>query len=274
MEIFAMEQRDNQPSEFFNNYPAGWEQTVHNYNNVIGPGMGWNGPGSKGIYYDWYSGNLKSTVTRGDIDYMPYGVGIDWMTISYLLSNPANIHIGMVYFTDGSKADWNLWINSDLPSGGGGSGIFDGLGFLSGITSNGANIRANDIYNSKGWRNNSGRHFSSDLLKKGANGRYVRGVQGYRNSANLARNTAQSVRMMGNTAGALGGAVIVADVLVNSEITVSNGINAFMTGISFTGIGAPIAGVWFVADFGMEIFTGRSFSERIDANTPSLDWNW
>lgn len=159
-------------------------------------------------------------------------------------------------------------------SNGGGSGVFDGLGFLSGITSNGANIKANDIYNSNGWRNNSGRYFPSKLLNKGTNGKYVKGVQGYRNSANLARNTAQSFKMIGNTAGALGGAVIVADVLVNSEITVSNGINAFMTGISFTGIGGPIAGVWFVADFGMEVFTGRSFSERIDANTPSFDWDW
>ena len=164
--------------------------------------------------------------------------------------------------------------DSHIPQGKEGRGIFDGLGFLSGIISNGANIRAIDLYNSKGWRNNSGRYFSSDLLKKGANNRYIRGVQGYRNSANLAKSAAHSVRMIGNIAGVFGGAVIVVDVLVNSEITVSNGINAFMIGISFTGIGAPIAGVWFIADFGMEIFTGRSFSERIDANTPSLDWDW
>ncbi len=176
-------------------------------------------------------------------------------------------------------AEGGMYYVSDLDFGvsassGGGDGIYDGLGFLSGITSNAANIRANDIYSSKGWRNNSGRYFSSGLLNKGANGKYVRGVQGYRNSANLAKNTAQSLRVVGNTAGALGGAVIVADVLVNSEITVSNGINAFMTGVSFTGVGAPIAGIWFVADFGMGVFTGRSISERIDANTPSLDWDW
>ena len=168
----------------------------------------------------------------------------------------------------------SLHPDSHISQGKEGRGIFDGLGFLSGIISNGANIRAIDLYNSKGWRNNSGRYFSSDLLKKGANNRYIRGVQGYRNSANLAKSAAHSVRMIGNIAGVFGGAVIVVDVLVNSEITVSNGINAFMIGISFTGIGAPIAGVWFIADFGMEIFTGRSFSERIDANTPSLDWDW
>ena len=35
---------------------------------------------------------------------------------------------------------------------------------------------------------------------------------------------------------------------------------AFMTGIAFTGWGAPIAGVWFVADFGTGLITGSSIS--------------
>ncbi len=152
--------------------------------------------------------------------------------------------------------------------------LIDGLNFLSGMTSSGANIKSYSIFNSKGWVNKSGKFFSSDLLKVGENGKYVRGVQGYRNSAEIAQNYAKQFKTLGNAASYFGGALILGEVLINSEITVSNGINAFMTGISFTGIGAPIASVWFAADFMMYVFTGRSISDRIDDNTKSIDWEW
>jgi len=266
MEIFAMEQRDNKPSEFFNNYPAGWEQTVHNYNSSIGPGMGLNGPGSNGIYYDWYSGDLKSTVTRGDVDYMPYGVGIDWMTISYLLSNPANIHIGMVYFTDGSKADWNLWINNNLPSGSGGYSfnvaydILGGTGLINGLAGFDAGVSSRHTY----------------VYAQRINGKVVSAAK--LTALNRAKalkvlNASKSIATKLNVASAI---VITGDVLYNSHITASQGLNAFMTGIAFTGWGAPVAGLWFVADFGTGLFTGKSLSDRLDSRVgaPLIDWNW
>ncbi len=70
--------------------------------------------------------------------------------------------------------------------------------------------------------------------------------------------------------------VITGDVLYNSQITASQGLNAFMTGIAFTGWGAPVAGLWFVADFGTGLFTGRSLSDRINSRVgaPLIDWDW
>jgi len=49
-----------------------------------------------------------------------------------------------------------------------------------------------------------------------------------------------------------------------------------MTGIAFTGWGAPVAGLWFVADFGTGLFTGRSLSDRLNsrAGAPLVDWDW
>ena len=70
--------------------------------------------------------------------------------------------------------------------------------------------------------------------------------------------------------------VITGDVLYNSQITASQGLNTFMTGIAFTGWGAPVAGLWFVADFGTGLFTGRSLSDRLNsrAGAPLVDWDW
>ena len=83
-------------------------------------------------------------------------------------------------------------------------------------------------------------------------------------------------KSIGNKLGVAGGVVIAADVLYNSEIRVSHGINAFMTGIAFTGYGAPVAGLWFIADFGTGLITGTSISERIDSSVgaPLVDWDW
>jgi hypothetical protein len=48
-----------------------------------------------------------------------------------------------------------------------------------------------------------------------------------------------------------GGVLIVADITLSGEIKPSHGINAFMLGLSLTtGVGAIVAGVWFIADFG------------------------
>lgn len=48
-----------------------------------------------------------------------------------------------------------------------------------------------------------------------------------------------------------------------------------MTGLSFTGVGSVISGLWFVADLGTQLFTGKSLSDRIDeaVGEPLLDWN-
>jgi len=49
-----------------------------------------------------------------------------------------------------------------------------------------------------------------------------------------------------------------------------------MTAISFTGVGAIVTGVWFVADVGTGLITGTSISDRIDSavGAPLVDWEY
>jgi hypothetical protein len=48
---------------------------------------------------------------------IPVSVEIDWISVSGCASNPYQ-YIGMVYFTDGTKANWDTWIDQswNLPS--------------------------------------------------------------------------------------------------------------------------------------------------------------
>ena len=59
------------------------------------------------------------------------------------------------------------------------------------------------------------------------------------------------------------GAVLIgADILLSGEIKPSHLINGAMLGVSTTGVGTIIAGVWFIADYGTMginyIFTGEA----------------
>ena len=67
------------------------------------------------------------------------------------------------------------------------------------------------------------------------------------------------------------GAVLIgADILLSGEIKPSHLINGAMLGVSTTGVGTIIAGVWFIADYGTMginyIFTGeaKGTSDMID----------
>ena len=67
------------------------------------------------------------------------------------------------------------------------------------------------------------------------------------------------------------GAVLIgADILLFGEIKPSHLINGAMLGVSTTGVGTIIAGVWFIADYGTMginyIFTGeaKGISDMID----------
>ena len=66
-----------------------------------------------------------------------------------------------------------------------------------------------------------------------------------------------------------------ADIAVNKQVKASHIVNGFMTGLSFTGVGSVISGLWFVADLGTQLVTGKSLSDRIDeaVGEPLLDWN-
>lgn len=60
---------------------------------------------------------------------------------------------------------------------------------------------------------------------------------------------AKGARGLSTKLGIASGVLILADVGLSGELKPSHGINAFMVGISFTGVGAIVAGVYFGADF-------------------------
>lgn len=49
---------------------------------------------------------------------------------------------------------------------------------------------------------------------------------------------------------AAGGVLLVADVAMSGEVKTSHLINGAMLGLSMSGVGSIVAGVWFVADMG------------------------
>jgi RHS repeat-associated protein len=148
-------------------------------------------------------------------------------------------------------------------SGGGeqaGGGGFDTFLDYTGITIGGASLA-----------NNGAKVIAKEYVRQvGINNR----LAGIKNAK--LPGTYNSLKGFGNKLGVVGGVVIAGDILYNSEIQASHGINAIMTGIAFTGWGAPVAGIWFVADFGTGLVTGRSISDRIDSSvgSPLVDWDW
>lgn len=64
---------------------------------------------STNSYYDQYGKRVSFYEVL--IQYIiPYGAQVDWMTLVGSRSNPYQ-KIGMVYFTDGTKEDWNMWVD-------------------------------------------------------------------------------------------------------------------------------------------------------------------
>jgi len=95
-------------------------------------------------------------------------------------------------------------------------------------------------------------------------------------SQEAAKNLIKKTTKLGNKLGYLGGVVTATDIFVNSELKTSHTISIVMTAISFTGVGAIVTGVWFVADVGTGLITGTSISDRIDSavGAPLVDWEY
>ena len=61
-----------------------------------------------------------------------------------------------------------------------------------------------------------------------------------------------------------GPTLLLADITASGEFKPSHAVSAVMIGASSTGVGAIIAGIYFIADVGTGFATGRSISERLD----------
>ncbi|MFA9388738.1 MAG: RHS repeat-associated core domain-containing protein [Prolixibacteraceae bacterium] len=76
-------------------------------------------------------------------------------------------------------------------------------------------------------------------------------------------------RSAGTKLGYAGIAITTGDALMSGEFRTSQGINVAMTtlAIAVPGVGSIVAGVYFVADIGLTLSTGRGIGDRIDAAT-------
>ena len=76
-------------------------------------------------------------------------------------------------------------------------------------------------------------------------------------------------RSAGTKLGYAGIAITTGDALMSGEFRTSQGINVAMNtlAIAVPGVGSIVAGVYFVADIGLTLSTGRGIGDRIDAAT-------
>jgi len=86
----------------------------------------------------------------------------------------------------------------------------------------------------------------------------------------------QNARNLSSKLTKIGGGLIVADIALSGELKPSHAINAAMIGISTTGLGAVVAGVWFIADFGtmginyLIYGEAKSIGDMIDESTGTI----
>ncbi len=77
----------------------------------------------------------------------------------------------------------------------------------------------------------------------------------------------QGARSLGTKLTAAGGVLLAADIAMSGQIKPSHGINAFMLGISGTGVSSIVAGAWFITDMGVgayNYFNGDGFTTLSD----------
>jgi hypothetical protein len=136
--------------------------------------------------------------------------------------------------------------------------IVSAIGTYFGVTGNATH---NELY----WMAKNGNFYSTlKLLKPG----------GYARSYQVVNNALSSAKTWSNRMATLGLVTTGINVAINQAVNPSDGVNAFMCGISFTGVGSLISGGYFVTDFGFRFFTGVSLNERIDAKIEGPVGSW
>lgn len=121
----------------------------------------------------------------------------------------------------------------------------------------------NAVANKYWWMDAKGNYNSTKILERGANGKYVRGVQGLRNGYSSALKAANGYKVAGNVVGGLGLLVTGAQ-LYNNQITGTEAsIDAAFGIIGFIGpIGAGISATYFIGKLGYEYYSGNTLFEK------------
>src|SRR5690554_3509300 len=121
----------------------------------------------------------------------------------------------------------------------------------------------NAIANKNGWVDAKGNYKSIDLLKKQANGKYVRGVQGYRNGYNSALKVAGKYQAAGKVVGGLG-LGMTGYQYFDGQITGTEAVvDAVFGVIGFMGpIGAGVSMTYFIGKYAYESLSGNTLFEK------------
>jgi len=167
-----------------------------------------------------------------------------------------------------------VWVNPERDFLGVGEEVQTGGGAVRAGTEDGANwnlyyasstlgmfgfLKDNDSF----WMGKNNRFYSKSLLYKdywGASGKFVRGVQGYRASANIATSTASKLNTLGRKIGVIGVGVSILDGIRDGEITEGD---ILRIGISIFTVVSPIGWAYGLADLTTQIVTGTSITDRI-----------
>ncbi|PXW08003.1 hypothetical protein C8D70_1197 [Chryseobacterium sp. CBTAP 102] len=122
------------------------------------------------------------------------------------------------------------------------------------------------IYSKYHWVDAKGIIKSTQLLEKGANGKYVRGVQGFRNGYMAAGKATSAYSIAGKVVGAVGMGATVFQYFDGQITGTEASVDLAMGAIGFTGWGAPISLAYFSGKFLYEYSTGRSLFTKPGEN--------
>jgi hypothetical protein len=121
----------------------------------------------------------------------------------------------------------------------------------------------NSIANSKGWINAKGNFVSKDILNIQSNGKYIRGVQGYRNGYNSALKVAGNYKAAGKIVGVLGVVNSMVDISVNG-VNTSNSLDLAFGVVGLIPGGQGIALAYFLINTGVQVATGANLGQHIE----------
>ena len=126
----------------------------------------------------------------------------------------------------------------------------------------------NLIVNKKFWIDSKGKVRPSTLLEKRPDGKYLPGVQGFRNSRAAALGASSIYATAGKIVGISGMALSVIDISING-INVENSLNLLMGAVGMLpGVGWIISTSYFVVNAGVELSTGMSIGEHLNGLVP------
>jgi hypothetical protein len=143
------------------------------------------------------------------------------------------------------------------------AGTLNGIGQIATFYGGLISTKGFVTYNEKTWTGKNGKIYSQSSLYKdyyGKGGKYVRGVQGLRNSANMAMAHANKLKAIGRGVGGLNIILTSTTAVMDGKITAGEFTKI---GIGVLTIAGPIGWGYGVADIGVQIFTGQSITDRV-----------